>query len=120
MPTAPILDGGQRTYVISGYGDGALVDLCRLTIERFRQDSILYELFGSKLEHVEDQMRHDLSSINPTANLFSYFRSKDQEFLAEAQTNLAARLRKDTATILHISGKEGKVRSLPEIFGPTS
>jgi len=28
----PPLDGGQHRYLISGFGDGALVDLCRLTI----------------------------------------------------------------------------------------
>jgi hypothetical protein len=49
----PFLDGSQRRYLISGFGDGALVDLCRLTIERFRQDSIVYELFPSNLEQVE-------------------------------------------------------------------
>jgi hypothetical protein len=116
----PNLDGNQRSYVISGYGDGALVDLCRLTIERFRQDTILYEIFGTGLETVEDRMRSDLENIGPATNLFSYFRSIDQEILAGAQVQLAARLRKDTAVILHISGKERKNTSLSDIFGPTS
>jgi hypothetical protein len=41
----PNLDGRLETFVVSGYGDGAIVDLCRLTIERFRQDKLLDELF---------------------------------------------------------------------------
>src|SRR5258708_5764514 len=71
----PILDGGPRSYVVSGYGDGALVDVCRLTIERFRQDTIVYELFGTSLEAAEDKINSDLESRDATANLFPYFRS---------------------------------------------
>lgn len=116
----PILDGNRRSYVISGYGDGALVDLCRLTIERFRQDTIVYELFGGNLEEIENRMRTDLERIGPSANLFPYFRSIDQELLVRAHEQLSARVRKDTAVTLHIGGKDGAIRSLSEIFGPTS
>ena len=56
----PHLAGEKRNYVVSGYGDGALVDLCRLTIERFRQDTILSELFGPELEDFEAHMRDRL------------------------------------------------------------
>ena len=50
----PILDGTQQPYVVSGFGDGALVDLFRLTIERFRQDTVLSEAFPNKLEELEE------------------------------------------------------------------
>jgi hypothetical protein len=116
----PILDGGPRSYVVSGYGDGALVDVCRLTIERFWQDTIVYELFGTGLEAVEDRINADFDSGDATANLFPYFRSIEGEFLAEALSQLAARIRKDTAVVLHIRGREGKITSFSEIFGPTS
>jgi hypothetical protein len=115
----PILDGGPRSYVVSGYG-GALVDVCRLTIERFRQDTIVYELFGSGLEAAEDKINSDLESRDATVNLFPYFRSIEGELLAEALSQLAARIRKDTTVVLHIRGKEGKITSFSEIFGQTS
>jgi hypothetical protein len=116
----PILDGGPRSYVVSGYGDGALVDVCRLTIERFRQDTIVYELFGTGLEAAEEKINSDLESCDATANLFPYFRSIEGELLAEALSQLAARIRKDTTVVLHIRGKEGKITSFSEIFGQTS
>jgi hypothetical protein len=116
----PVLDGGQRRYVVSGYGDGALVDLCRLTIERFRQDTVLYELFGSRLEAIEDRIHSDLESIDPITNLYPYFRSIEQELLTEARAQLGARIRKDTAVVLHIKGRTGGITSFSEIFGPTS
>jgi hypothetical protein len=116
----PILDGGPRSYVVSGYGDGALVDVCRLTIERFRQDTIVYELFGTGLEAVEDRIRADLDGADAAANLFPYFRSIEDELLAEGRSQLAARIRKDTAVVLHIRGREGRITSFSEIFGPTS
>ncbi|UPJ47661.1 hypothetical protein IVB30_31000 [Bradyrhizobium sp. 200] len=116
----PILDGGQRSYVVSGYGDGALVDVCRLTIERFRQDTIVYELFGTSLEAIEDRINADLRTADAAANLFPYFRSIEDEFLAEGLSQLAARIRKDTAVVLHIRGRERRITSFAEIFGPTS
>ena len=116
----PILNGESQRYVVSGYGDGALVDVCRLTIERFRQDTIVYELFGSRLEAVEEKIDSDLKRVEATANLFSYFRSIEDEFLVEALSQLRARIRKDTAVVLHIRGSEGKITSFSEIFGPTS
>ena len=41
----PELNIGKRTYLVSGHGDGALVDLFRIRVSRFRQDRILVELF---------------------------------------------------------------------------
>ena len=60
----PNLTVDRTRYLVSGSGDGALVDVCRLTIERFRQDTILYELFGKKLEATEEQLRKDLASLS--------------------------------------------------------
>lgn len=41
----PHLGQARSTYIVSGAGDGALIDLCRLRIAHFRQDRILAELF---------------------------------------------------------------------------
>ncbi len=116
----PHLTGDKRNYVVSGYGDGALVDLCRLTIERFRQDTILYELVGSELESFEASIRDRLEGMDPGINLFSHFRAMDADLLAQPRAALSARIRKDTSVVLHISGKDMKTTSFSGIFGPTS
>jgi len=116
----PVLDGTQRRYVISGYGDGAMVDLCRLTIERFRQDTIVYELFGSQLADTEARLERELADLGGGANLFNYFQSIEAEVFAKPLAQLAHRLRKDTAVVFHIRGREPGNTSLSCIFGPTS
>lgn len=40
-------------FVPSWYGDGAIVDLCRLTIERFQQTRILQDFLGSEVLTLE-------------------------------------------------------------------
>ena len=52
------MNGGRQNFLVSGFGDGALIDLCRLTIERYRQDTILYELFPGIVDEVEDTIRY--------------------------------------------------------------
>lgn len=116
----PHLDGQQRRFVVSGYGDGALVDLCRLTIERFRQDTILYELFGSDLEKFESIFREQLGRSGRDKNIFEYFRSIDDSHLKEPRLQLSSRIRKDTLVTLHIRGRENNVKEFSDIFGPTS
>jgi hypothetical protein len=116
----PILSGSERKYIISGYGDGALVDLCRVRIERFRQDTVLYELFGSKLDAIEVRLHADLAGMDVKTNLFSYFKSIEPDILAEPLSLLASRIRKDTTVVLHIKGKSGTVTSVSDIFGATS
>src|ERR1700722_12356295 len=116
----PLLDGQQARYVVSGYGDGALVDLCRLTIERFRQDTIIYELFGDVPDLIENKLYEDIQELGSTVNLYEYFVKIDETMLGNARQELARRLRKDTFVALHLSGKSGKTKSIREIFGPTS
>jgi hypothetical protein len=69
----PVLDGSQWRHLVSGFGDGALVDLCRLTIERFRQDSIVYELFPANLEQVEENLSKEITRLGRDANFFDLF-----------------------------------------------
>jgi hypothetical protein len=116
----PILDGTRRNYVISGYGDGALVDLCRLTIERFRQDTIVYELFGQFLDNIEAELQEKLDEIGIGKNIYDYFKSIDQTMISDARKALGRRIRKDTNVTLHISGSENNIKSFSEIFGQTS
>src|SRR5262249_40190809 len=44
----PSLDQPRRAYLVSGQGDGAMIDLLRLRISEFRQDRILDQLFRGK------------------------------------------------------------------------
>jgi hypothetical protein len=103
----PALGGDRTRYVVSGFGDGALVDLCRLTIERFRQDSIVYELFNDNLEEIEERLDEAIRKFS-------------NELLISARDELAKRLRKDTAVTLHLSGRDNSVKSFSSIFSNTS
>jgi hypothetical protein len=113
----PVLDGSQRHYLISGYGDGALVDLCRLTVERFRQDTIVYELFGDNLPEIEDRLSNLWSQRGEDANAFEFFAEIEGDLLSKPKRELANRIRKDTRVTLHLRGKDGNVKSFPQIFG---
>lgn len=44
----PSLRQPRNTYLVSGQGDGAMIDLLRLRISQFRQDRILDELFTGR------------------------------------------------------------------------
>lgn len=116
----PNLNGARQTYLVSGYGDGALVDLCRLTVERFRQDAILDELFAGQLADVEAELLDRLGSQPSEANIYGLLGEVEETHLAEPKRRLASRLRKDTLVVLNLRGKSGDVKSFREIFGPRS
>ena len=80
----PRLDGKHQTFLVSGFGDGALIDLCRLTIEQYRQDTILYELFSGNLEKVETHLATERLKLDQDANLFEFF-SELKEVLEPAR-----------------------------------
>jgi hypothetical protein len=115
----PILDGSPKTFIISGFGDGALIDLCRLTIERYRQDTILYELFSDRLEEIEQRLRDEWRDAGAPSNAFEFFNSMSA-VLSPAKDELQKRIRKDTTVFLHIAGKNGEINSISDIFGSRS
>ena len=115
----PILDGSVRPCFISGYGDGALVDLCRVTIERFRQDRIVYDLFGNDIERLEQRFVRLLAD-GAGVNLYDLLRKAEGELLGEALKHLKTRIRKDTRVVLHLSGRDEKNKELRDVFGGTS
>jgi hypothetical protein len=116
----PALDGKQRAYVVSGYGDGALIDLFRLTIERFRQDTIISELFGSRARGTANSLHQQLEEADSSDEVFDYLKQAERTILAEALSAVGQRLRKDTSVVLHATGRNGQVKSPSEIFGKTS
>lgn len=117
----PVLDGSQRRHLVSGFGDGALVDLCRLTIERFRQDSIVYELFPSGLEQLEKHLSGRIARLGRDTNFFELFEKLEFDgVLDTAKQELQRRIRKDTRVTLHLRGREGEITMFPQIFGRNS
>jgi hypothetical protein len=115
----PNLDQPHCSYLVSGQGDGAMIDLFRLRISQFRQDRILYELFNGKTKlvgairslqkkYADGTLRglfDDLEAL--TSN------SEHSKQFDEVKRELMRRLRGDTEVILHL-----KVRKLSELFDP--
>lgn len=105
----PELGLGRRIYLVSGHGDGGLVDLFRIRISGFRQDRILAELFSEdpelmkRLQVLKRQL--DQGALKPR-DLYDQF-----EAIAEDPSGkfnrliekLQARLRADTAAVLKLS-----------------
>ena len=108
----PQLVPGKRTYLVSGHGDGALVDLFRVRISQFRQDRILVELFFENGELV-DRLRRmknelDSGSLKPE-NLYDRFERIAQDSTSGFDRLLAqlrSRLRADTEVILKLNKTE--------------
>lgn len=117
----PALAGATNSFIVSGYGDGAIVDLCRLTIERFRQDVILKELFEfTGLDEAEELLER-LIPIGPssTFNLKSLIDGSGPdvlELMNSACKQLSQRIRKDTTVILHARGRGESPHSISKIF----
>jgi len=114
----PELDLGKRTYLVSGRGDGALVDLFRIRISQFRQDRILVDLFSdnSRLVNTLREIKHtlDTEAIN-SAGLYDRF----EEIAADKNSGferlvkaLRARLRADTAAILQAKKTVGSFKNI--------
>jgi hypothetical protein len=102
----PELNLGKRTYLVSGHGDGALVDLFRIRISQFRQDRILPDLFAdnSKLVSILQGLKRRLDSGEiASEDLYDNFErvaaETDSDFERLVST-LRGRLRADTAAIL--------------------
>lgn len=118
----PSLDQPRRTYLVSGQGDGAMIDLLRLRISAYRQDRILDDLFHRKGELIQvlRSLHEDYSKAVPKTGLFNELERLESnehcavEF-AEVRDALASRLRRDTEAILHL-----KVRKLAELFEPAT
>jgi hypothetical protein len=106
----PELDLGKRTYLVSGYGDGALIDLFRIRISRFRQDRILVDLFSDNSDLVKILREVKRTSTLDSGKIdFEKLYDKFEEIAADKNSGfkrlvdtLRARLRADTAAILQI------------------
>lgn len=99
----PELGQSRKTYIVSGAGDGALIDLCRLRIANFRQDRILAELFADRPQLVDHLRTIHHSRVEGLQGIADDW-DKD-EFKAdksEVLKRLRSRLRQDTAVLLRV------------------
>ena len=105
----PLLNQSRRTYLISGQGDSALIDLIRVRLSQYRQDRILEEVFLGKKNILRclSDVKHKVSE-NRSISLFKEF---DEIFMCdescatesrEVQNLISRRLRRDTDAILKI------------------
>lgn len=117
----PGLKEARRTYLLSGQGDGAMIDLLRLRISQFRQDRILDEIFSGRdelLEQLRELRRAFLSNEN---GLFAKFEelgrpdSKYKDDMDEVIKKLSNRLRRDTDVVLQLL-----VRNVAELLEPSN
>ena len=115
----PSLGHHRRTLLLSGQGDGAMIDLLRLRISQFRQDRFLDELFEGRSALFEElkRIRREFKDDEDNYRLFSEFeslRNKNDTLEKQfdgAQNFLTSRLRRDTEVILQL-----RVRNLAELL----
>lgn len=110
----PQLGQARSTYIVSGAGDGAMIDLFRLRISDFRQDRILAELFSGHDELVE-RLREIRDSTGGDAGLDALRRVWEDASLKTSSTTvegrLRDRLRQDTTVLLRV-----RERSFARLF----
>ena len=104
----PALEPGRKCYLVSGHGDGALVDLFRIRIARFRQDRILVDLF-SRNERLMTQLKKMKNELDaghiPPEELYDRFENIAQvesEDFKRLRDDLQSRLRTDTEVVLRL------------------
>lgn len=126
----PNLHQHRRTHLVSGQGDGALIDLFRLRISQYRQDRILEEMFAgaSDLVTALRTIKAEFELDTGAAGLFESFdqlfgeAALDEPAASDTATQarsvlkrLARRLRRDTDAVLQL-----RVRELAELLKPTT
>lgn len=117
----PSLEEARRTYLLSGQGDGAMIDLLRIRISQFRQDRILDELFvgrGLLLERLRELRKEFLRDETGLFEKFEALACPDSVFeqdMAGIIGELSHRLRRDTDVVLQLL-----VRNVAELLEPNN
>jgi hypothetical protein len=116
----PLLSGPRRRFLISGQGDGAMIDLLRVRISKFRQDRILHDLFEGcgvlidRLRRLKQEMKGSEQTVLFLSCMDECASSSDGELKKQFErvvSRLRVRLRRDTEAILGL-----KASSLTEMF----
>lgn len=111
----PNLLASKQRFIVSGQGDGAIIDVLRLRLSNFRQDRIIGEIFRPHGKIVAKiRSAHSASIAEPTRNIFDLLseieNSEPGEFLSVIK-DMASRLRRDTEVILQV-----KQRRFSDLF----
>lgn len=108
-----LTSGSPASYLISGTGDGGLIDLLRIRIDRFRQDRIVDELFpvdSRDIEQLLDALRiarkrafglDGSPATDPTFLSNEYNGMRGLRGFSEVSKRVQDRLRTDTTARLH-------------------
>lgn len=119
----PGLEHRRTPYMVSGQGDGALIDLLRLKISQFRQDRILAELFNGREALVGElrklRQRFDDDKTTPLYDAFHALAGRRRgdpvrEQFDAALAALTRRLRRDTEVVLQL---KPEVRGIADLLG---
>ncbi|UWU31668.1 FAD-dependent oxidoreductase (plasmid) [Rhizobium sp. WSM1274] len=106
MVGQPNLEQPRLTFLLSGQGDGAMIDLLRLRISHFRQDRILSELFGHNdllLEQIREIKKKDEEGReSETFQSLEKLSLDMKDAFDEVSRRLSSRLRRDTDVILRL------------------
>ena len=97
----PSLTEPHRTYLVSGQGDGAMIEVLRLRISQYRQDRILEELIAQQPNLLKLLQELQKKFPEPQPGMFEAFEALDKEF-SEVRKQMTRRLRRDTEVILHL------------------
>lgn len=111
----PSLEQARALYLVSGQGDGAMIDLLRLRISQFRQDRILNELFAGMTSLLATCLElHGEYASGSEGGMFDALERLHVTHKDEFETvrnRLARRLRRDTDAVLRL-----KVKTFSELF----
>ena len=111
----PNLLASRQRFIVSGQGDGAIIDVLRLRLANFRQDRIIGEIFRPHVKLIgKIRDAHAESLADPTKNIFdllSKIESSDPDGFAKVLKDMASRLRRDTEVVLQV-----KQRRFSDLF----
>ena len=116
----PGLKEARRTYLLSGQGDGAMIDLLRIRISQFRQDRILDEIFSGRDKLLDKLRILRKAFLSDEIGLFAKFEelaghSDYCEDMGDVVEKLSNRLRRDTDVVLQLL-----VRNVAELLEPSN
>jgi hypothetical protein len=111
----PSLEKPRLTFLLSGQGDGAMIDLFRLRISQYRQDRILRDLFeDTPLLVAAVESLYQEHHVGRKSGMFAALEKLPVQCSGDfnnVRAKLSKRLRRDTDVILHL-----KVRKLAELL----
>jgi hypothetical protein len=114
----PEMGLGRRVYLVSGHGDGGLVDLFRIRIAGFRQDRILTDLFSdapqlkSRLRELKQKLSEGSLKPDGLYEQFEVIAKDSSSGFEQMSGQLRERLRADTMAVLKLSPQIDSFRSV--------